>query len=47
MKNFLIQFFKKEEIALWQGDFEFELEIPEEGIEVGIELVILFVKYFK
>lgn len=27
---------KKEEVALWQGDFEFELEIPEDvGIEMG------------
>ncbi|MGH4125093.1 MAG: phage tail family protein [Clostridium sp.] len=25
----------KEEIATWVGDFEFELEIPDEGIEMG------------
>jgi hypothetical protein len=25
----------KEEIALWKGDFEFELELTEEGIEMG------------
>ncbi|MCY6372469.1 phage tail family protein [Clostridium ganghwense] len=25
----------KKEVALWAGDFEFELEIPEEGIEMG------------
>lgn len=25
----------KSEIALWQGDFQFELEIPLEGIEMG------------
>ncbi|WP_414733439.1 phage tail family protein [Acetobacterium carbinolicum] len=26
---------QREEIALWIGDFEFELEFPEEGIEMG------------
>jgi len=26
---------KKEEVALWKGDFEFMLEIPPEGIEMG------------
>lgn len=27
---------KKEEVALWQGDFEFELEVPEDvGVEMG------------
>lgn len=47
MQKFLVQFIcpnpfwmdiytKKEEIALWQGDFEFDLEIPENGI--GIEV---------
>ena len=46
MQRFLVQFVcpnpfwmdlysKKEEVALWQGDFEFMLEIPEEGIEMG------------
>ena len=47
MQKFLIQFLapnpfwmdiysKKEEVALWVGDFEFDLEIPEnEGIEMG------------
>ncbi|MBY6952229.1 phage tail family protein [Clostridium botulinum] len=28
-------FEKKEEVALWVGDFEFPLEIPPEGIEMG------------
>lgn len=47
MQKFLIQFLcpnpfwmdlykKKEEVALWQGDFEFILEIPDDvGIEMG------------
>ena len=46
MQKFLIQFLcalpfwseqyeKKEEVALWVGDFEFPLEIPDEGIEMG------------
>ena len=47
MQKFLVQFIcpnpfwmdlnkKKEEVALWQGDFEFMLEIPEDvGIEMG------------
>lgn len=29
------EFEKKEEVALWVGDFEFPLEIPDEGIEMG------------
>lgn len=44
--DFLIQLFcpdpywlelqeSKEEIAQWLGDFEFDLEIPEDGIEIG------------
>ncbi|MCR8744335.1 phage tail family protein [Romboutsia lituseburensis] len=46
MQKFLVQFIcpnpfwrdintKKTDIALWQGDFEFELEIEDEGIEMG------------
>lgn len=46
MQKFLVQFIcpnpfwknlytQKEEVALWQGDFEFLLEIPEDGIEMG------------
>ena len=54
MQEFLIQLYcpepyykdlqeTKEEIALWQGDFEFPLEINESGIEIGHRVSTLIV----
>lgn len=54
LQDFLIQLFcpnpywlnieeNKEEIALWQGDFEFDLEITDDGIEMGHRVSTLIV----
>lgn len=54
VQDFLIQFYcpdpyykeqyeTKEDMALWQGDFEFPLEIPAEGIEMGHRVSTLIV----
>ena len=36
----------KEEMALWVGDFEFDLEIPAEGIEMGHRMSTLIANCF-
>ncbi len=54
VQEFLIQFYcpdpyykeqfeTKEELALWQGDFQFEFEITESGIELGHRVSTLIV----
>ncbi|ABS35234.1 hypothetical protein ACP49_16180 [Clostridium botulinum] len=57
MQEFLVQLYcpspfwqdiyeTKEEVALWIGDFEFMLEIPDEGIEMGHRESNLIVNIF-